>query len=229
MATLPEELGVFDTETTGVDDEARIVTTYVARMDRDGNILEECYWIIDPGIDIPEVASDIHGVTTEIAQRDGFDSKQSITEIIAMLDKFQSMGLPIVAYNAAFDFTILKREAKRHGIDSFVPTMVIDGFVVDKKLNRYRKGKRTLSVVAASYGIEIGNAHDARADCVAAGKLAWKQLAQINLPPAEIHRRSIKYAADQAASLQEYFRKSDPSAIVDGTWPIRAEKEEVVA
>ncbi|WP_328721776.1 exonuclease domain-containing protein [Streptomyces sp. NBC_00247] len=37
----------------------------------------------------------------------------------------------------------------------------------------------------------------------------------------ELHARQIVWAAEQAAGLQEYFRKTDPDAVVDGSWPFR--------
>ena len=96
------------------------------------------------------------------------------------------------------------------------------------QLDKYRKGKRTLTVTSAHYGIQIGeNAHDAEADCVAAGKLAFKLLggaALGGLTLTYIHERQIVYAAEQAAGLQAYFRKKDPSVTIDGAWPIRGGK-----
>ena len=39
-------------------------------------------------------------------------------------------------------------------------------------------------------------------------------------PAAALHGAQIGWAAEQAASLQEYFRRKDPAAVVDGTWPV---------
>jgi DNA polymerase-3 subunit epsilon len=36
----------------------------------------------------------------------------------------------------------------------------------------------------------------------------------------ELHHRQIPWAAEQAAGLQEHFRKTDPEAVVDGRWPV---------
>lgn len=41
----------------------------------------------------------------------------------------------------------------------------------------------------------------------------------------QLHAAQIKWAADQAAGLQEYFRKTDPAAVVDGSWPMRPRGE----
>lgn len=37
----------------------------------------------------------------------------------------------------------------------------------------------------------------------------------------QLHDLQVKVAPEQAASLQEWFRKTDPAAVVDGSWPIR--------
>lgn len=37
----------------------------------------------------------------------------------------------------------------------------------------------------------------------------------------ELHRRQIGWAAEHAASYQEYLRQSDPAAVIDGSWPLR--------
>jgi DNA polymerase III subunit epsilon len=49
-----------------------------------------------------------------------------------------------------------------------------------------------------------------------------------NVTVEELHQRQIKWAAESAASYQEWLRdpvrsgdKHDPDAVIDGTWPIR--------
>nr|WSS66775.1 exonuclease domain-containing protein [Streptomyces sp. NBC_01177] len=37
----------------------------------------------------------------------------------------------------------------------------------------------------------------------------------------ELHTAQIGWAAEQAAGLQAHFRKTDPAAVVDGSWPLR--------
>ncbi|BDH04863.1 exonuclease domain-containing protein [Streptomyces seoulensis] len=41
------------------------------------------------------------------------------------------------------------------------------------------------------------------------------------LSVAELHARQVELAAEQAAGLQAHFRKTDPEARVDGSWPLR--------
>ena len=62
----------FDLETTGKDPrEARIVTASIVLVDDGGTVVERYEWLADPGMDIPEEAAAIHGITTAHAQANG--------------------------------------------------------------------------------------------------------------------------------------------------------------
>ncbi|MBN9181545.1 MAG: hypothetical protein J0I66_00740 [Microbacterium sp.] len=143
-------IGVFDLETTGVDVAAdRIVTAHVGLLDGAGTVLRARDWLADPGIAIPEGATAVHGVTTEHARTHGQPARTVTAEVIAALTELFDAGIPVVAYNAPFDFSMLKNEALRHGMTPIAsPAPVIDPLVMDKAYDRWRRGKRTLSVVA---------------------------------------------------------------------------------
>ncbi|MGW9111933.1 exonuclease domain-containing protein [Microbacterium sp. NPDC055683] len=223
-------LGVFDLETTGVDVEAdRIVTAYVGLLAADGSVVRERHWMADPGIDIPEGATAVHGITTARARAEGRPAAEVVAEVVTALREIFAEGAPVVAYNAPFDFSMLKHEAVRHGVEAIAsPAPVIDPLVVDKTWDRYRKGKRTLEIVAAHYGVALEGAHDASADAVAAGRLALAIAERYaDLMPddvGELHARQVGWAREQAASLTEYFvriGRIDASEALDGSWPIR--------
>ncbi len=225
-----EVVGVFDLETTGVDVAGdRIVTAYVGVLDAAGAVVRERHWLADPGIPIPDGASAIHGVTTARARADGRPAAEVVREIVASLHGLLDAGIPVVAYNAAYDFSLLHHEALRHGVaplDS--PAPVIDPLVMDKRYDRYRRGKRTLSVVAAHYAVRLDDAHEASADAIAAGRvaqaLAERFAAWLPGSAHELHTRQIAWARAQADSLTEYFvriGRIDPDDRLDGTWPVR--------
>lgn len=223
-------IGVFDLETTGIDVEHdRIVTAHVGVLDADGNVLTARDWLADPGIDIPEGATAVHGITTAHARAHGRVACEVVAEVLEALASVFAAGIPVVAYNAPYDFSLLKHEALRHGLQPLAaPAPVIDPLVVDKRYDRYRPGKRTLAVVAAHYAVRLDAAHEASADAVAAGRLALA-LAQryaAYLPPTldELHTSQIAWARSQAESLTEYFvriGRLDPDDTVDGRWPVR--------
>src|SRR5918993_4156600 len=223
-------IGVFDLETTGVDvAHDRIVTAHVGLLESRGQVILARDWVADPGIDIPEAASAIHGITTEQARAIGAPAGDVVEQIVDALRSLLDAGIPVVAYNAAFDFSLLAAEALRHGVRPLRdPAPVVDPLIIDKAYDRYRRGKRTLAAVAEHYAVRLDDAHEASADAVAAGRIAQALAARFAglLPPRveELHTRQIAWARAQAATLTEYFigiGRLDPDDRLDGSWPVR--------
>ncbi|MEU3990151.1 exonuclease domain-containing protein [Streptomyces platensis] len=219
----------FDLETTSPDPlTARIVTACVVRCGG-GQPTESRAWLTDvDGEEIPDGAAAIHGVTTERARAEGVDLRAAVSEILDALADAAMDGLPIVAMNARYDLTLLDREAERYGMTPLVERRgqlrVIDPYVIDKQVDRYRPGKRTLTHLCQHYAVPLGDAHSADADAIAACRVAWRQgtwheqLAGMSLD--DLHQAQIGWAAEQAASLQAHFRETDPEATVEGAWPV---------
>ena len=195
-----------------------------------GRATQAATWLADPGIEIPAEAAAVHGITTEHAREFGEPALEVVGSIVGMLAAQVKVGVPVVAMNARYDLTVLDREARRHGLRPLseligdVPLLVIDPYVIDKQVDRYRKGKRTLTALCQHYGVELGDdAHDASADALAAVRVAFKlasRFPQLQVPLVELHQLQIGWAAEQAASLQEYLQQKDPSAKVEGAWPL---------
>jgi DNA polymerase III subunit epsilon len=221
-------LGVFDLETTGLDlREARIVTACAVEIDEHGQVVGDNFeWLADPGIEIPEAASNVHGVTTEIARANGRLAKEVISELLEALNGFFSKGIPVVAYNAPYDFTILHFEALRHGLEPILePKPVIDPLVLDKFVDTYRSGKRTLEAAARTYGVSLDDAHNATADAVAAGRvaqaIATKYSAKLPDDVSVLHNSQIEWSANQDASYEKFRRGSIPDFTVQRGWPVK--------
>ena len=221
-------VGVFDLETTGVDVRTdRIVSAHVGILDHTGAVVRSRAWLADPGVPIPEGATAVHGITTARARAEGRPVRDVVDEVVAELRGIFDAGIPVVAYNAPYDFSLLKHEALRHGVAPIAdPSPVIDPLVLDKAMDRYRKGKRTLEVVAAHYRVVLDGAHDASADAIAAGRVAQALAGRFRLPDEveELHTQQIGWARSQAESLTEYFirvGRLDPADALDGSWPIR--------
>ena len=222
-------LAVFDLETTGIDVEtARIVSACVAVLEPDGTVVERWDWLADPGVEIPEGASAVHGITTERARTLGRPAPDVVGEITQTLRVLLGLGIPLVVYNAPYDLTLLDRECRRHGRTALAPpSPVIDPLVLDKAVDRYRKGKRTLEVTAELYGVSLDDAHDAGSDAIAAGRVA-QSLAraypeELDISPADLHGRQEVWFAEQAASFADYIRnvKGDDTFVSNESWPLR--------
>lgn len=221
-------IAVFDTETTGIAPETtRIVSANVSVLNPYGEVEDEHNWLIDCGIEIPEQATAVHGITTERMRSEGAPAPDSIYELLTIISSFMDQGIGVVAYNASYDFTILDREAKRYGFDPLaLPRPVIDPLIIDKQVDKYRKGKRTLEAAAAHYGVALTDAHDAAADAIAAGRVAQaigkKYAADLAFPAEELHDLQVTWAKEQAESYA-YWRRSQNLPVYpgDGMWPVR--------
>ncbi|GEJ99920.1 exonuclease domain-containing protein [Streptomyces sp. NPDC003388] len=223
----------FDLETTGTDPhEARIVTGAVIEV-RAGEPMGRREWLADPGVEIPADAVAVHGISNERATAEGSPADRVADAMADVLVSYWRGGVPVVAYNAAFDLTLLSAELRRHGLPSLsdrlggaAPGPVIDPYTIDRRADRYRRGKRNLEAVCAEYGIVLDAAHDACADALAAARLASaiadRHPKIAGLGAAELHTRQIEWYAEWAADFQSFLRrKGDETAVVDGTWPIR--------
>lgn len=186
-------LAPFDTETTGVDPHRdRIVTAALLEAGA-GFKTTTRTWLINPGIDIPQAATDIHGITTDHAQLNGRDAATSVKEIAVDLLSCSGSGIPIVGHNVNYDLTLLHAELVRHGHDYLAKALagirpVIDTRVIEHHLDPYRPGKpngrrpdhacgnHTLVECCRLWGIDLSeqDAHGAEADALAAGRLAWR-------------------------------------------------------
>ena len=113
----------FDTETTGVPKNykappsdllnwPRVVQLAWVVTDEQGRELKATNHIIRPdGFVIPEVVSRIHGITTDMAMRDGIELKVALDEIEADMLAAEKL----FAHNMSFDENIVGSEFLRAG------------------------------------------------------------------------------------------------------------------
>ncbi|MFF4834535.1 3'-5' exonuclease [Streptomyces sp. NPDC001315] len=228
-------LAAFDTETTGVDVETdRIVSAALVVQDAPGTRPRVRRWLVNPGVRVPEGATAVHGLTEDHLQRNGRWPAPVMYEIAEDLAEQAAAGRPLVVMNAPFDLTLLDRELRRHRASSLdrwfdsAPLQVLDPRVLDKHLDRYRKGRRTLTDLCAHYDVTLDGAHDAAEDALAAlevvralGRRFATRLERLS--PAELHNLQAGWHAAQARGLQAWFARSGTEEEVDQAWPLRPE------
>jgi DNA polymerase-3 subunit epsilon len=186
--------------------------------------------LIDPGVDIPEEATKIHGLTAERCKAEGIDLGFAVAHIVDKVRWAKDMGVPLVGMNVAYDLTILDRLSAGDLGESL--GYVIDLFVLDKQVDRYRRGSRKLSAMCQTYGVSLEDAHDSRSDVtatiLAVIELArrYPALADTELP--ELHHFQVGWRREQVESLSDYFvGKGDPAIPVsEYSWPIYGPEEE---
>lgn len=221
----------FDLETTGVDvEQDRVVTAALVYIEPGYHRGNQTY-LVDPGIDIPESAAAIHGITTEKARADGQQPTEILPAIVGALADAVKAGVPIVTMNGKYDLTLLDRDCRRNGVEPLsnvvtAITPVIDVLVLDKHLDPFRKGKRNLGALCAHYGVKLDNAHNSAADALAACRLAWvmaKRNPKLRVPLDKLHANQIGWAQSQHAGFANYRRtQGQPlDASETGQWPIK--------
>lgn len=221
-----DHLVALDTETDGPNPEdARIITACVGTANRDG--WAPTNWILKPERAIPTEAQAVHGLTTEWAAETGQDRATGLRSIRDALVAAWDAGLPVVAYNAVFDLTVLDRELRRIGEPGLrITGPVIDPLVLDKAVDRFRKGSRKLIDVAGHYGIRLNaaDAHGAEPDALAAVRVAWKLATHPDLPTdlRALHTFQVEAFESQRRSFIEYrCRVGNPIGDESVDWPIR--------
>jgi DNA polymerase-3 subunit epsilon len=188
----------FDTETTGVRSNAQIVELAVVFF-TNGEVVEtwdSLFWPEGADFDDPDVrkALEVNGVTPEDLEGKPTFS-ESLPDIKRALDGEQIW----VAHNTPFDLRMLGYEFERAGVEMPKPGYAFDTMMLDRALDKYRKGKRTMEKVAEVWDVELVDAHRARVDATACGKVFWAMTQSGRLPPSV----ETAYAA-QALARKEW-------------------------
>ena len=106
----------FDLETTGVDPHSgRIVSAALVPF-VGGDEGPARTWLVDPGVEIPEAAQRVHGISTERARADGEPTAVALPQIMDAVRALSASGTTLVGHNIVYDLTVLAAEAVRAGI-----------------------------------------------------------------------------------------------------------------
>lgn len=218
-------LAAFDLETTGPNPlEDRIVTACLITIDGKDTATQS--WLLDPEIEIPDGASAVHGVTTDRARAEGAPYEDGYGEIRQAVERAWLEGRVIAAYNGSFDFTIIDREGRRLGYPTLDFGPIVDPYVIDRAVDKFRRGSRKLSDVCKHYGIALDNAHTADADALAAARLAWilghNAPELLELTVDELMTKQAAWHRERQDDFAAYLlRQGKDASDVCGDWPIR--------
>ncbi len=210
---------VFDTETTGLpknfnapvsDSEnwPRMVQISWQLHDDYGNLIENQDYIIKPeGYDIPFNVAKIHGITTELAHKEGRDLVEVLNEFNEVLKKTK-FG---VGHNIEFDYNIVGAEFFRKQIKTNLAelpqadTMHLgtDFCAIPTKGGKFKKPKLG-ELYEILYGEKFAEAHNAAADVNATAQVFFEML-----------RRDIIHPSDLKVDEKviEELRKNNPEPI----------------
>jgi len=165
---LERPLVFFDLETTGVNIATdRIVEISILKVFPNGN-KESKTWLVNPEIEIPKEASDIHGITNEkVVSEPTF--KELAPKVSRMID-----GCDLAGFNSnRFDIPLFAEEMLRAKTNFDMN----DRVAIDVQVIFHKKEERTLSAGYKFYcGKSLENAHSAEADTLATYEILKAQL-----------------------------------------------------
>ena len=158
----------FDLETTGINIATdKIVEISILKVFPNGN-KESKTWLVNPEIEIPQAAIDVHGITNEkvVTEPTFKELASKVNEMIADAD--------LAGFNSnRFDIPLLAEELMRVGIDFDMNHRK----AIDVQVIFHKKEQRTLSAGYQFYcGKVLEGAHGAEADTNATYEILLAQL-----------------------------------------------------
>ncbi len=167
---LEKPIAFFDLETTGIQIATdRIVEISILKVFPNGN-KESITWRVNPEIEIPKEASDIHGITNEdvVTEPKFAELAPKVKEMIA--------GCDLAGFNSnRFDIPLLAEEMLRAKVGFDMQ----DRKAVDVQVIFHKKEQRNLSAGYEFYcGKSLENAHSAEADTLATFEILEAQIAK---------------------------------------------------
>lgn len=225
MSWTEQPLLALDFESTGVNPtECRPVTFALVQLDPKGAVTDAWGAVVDCGVEVPDEAAAVHGYTTERVRKEGQRADHALKNLLTILEGGRKDGFPLCMFNARYDWTLLHAEAERYGLE--VPVMpILDPFVIDRKVDKYRKGSRKLTAVAEHYGVVLDDAHEATADATAAGRVMqripelYPRIGKMTLP--NLYQHQVAWFRLWRDGFNEYLTRQhgENADLVTGEWP----------
>lgn len=179
----------FDTETTGLprsqsastkDSNAwpHIVQLSWILSDKEGHIIGKHNYIIQPeGFKIPYTASQVHGITQEIALEKGVPLKEAMYVFLKDVDSADSL----VGHNLDFDCKMISAELNRTGAEDILVNKIHRDTMKESAEYYGEKGNygnykwpKLQNLYQRLFGEEFANAHDSSSDVEATFKCFWE-------------------------------------------------------
>lgn len=165
------EYVVFDLETTGLSPvKDRIIEIGAVRL-KDGKITDTFSCFVNPDIHIPEMITEITGINDEMVSEAG-----RIEQVLPEFVDFCQNAV-LVAHNSKFVISFIRENMQRQGQN--VDFTVIDTLNLSRLLLDSSKGF-TLSTIADTLAIPVGNLHRAVDDSELTAKVFLSLLERLN-------------------------------------------------
>ena len=151
----------FDVETTGLDPNSDRIIEIAGIKYINNQIVEEFSSLVNPEVSIPPMITNLTGIDDEMVA-----DAPTIDNVLVHFIGFTE-GLPLVAHNADFDMGFLQTACHRLGFEA--ENGVIDTLGASRKA--FDLPKYNLGAIRTHLGIEVGEAHRAKADATVCGEI----------------------------------------------------------
>jgi len=195
-------------------DTCRAVSLSAARFSSRGRLIDTFDKIIRPdGFQISQGSIDIHGITQEVAEKDGQHFVEVFNEFMRFVGSRTSL---MIAHNAKFDLNVLRSEMVRNDMVLSNIDHLTFRCTLEMYRERFLKPIKLGILYKEIFGEEFENAHNSLADCIACGRV---------YPYLLGHERTIKPigvpkiiigASSVATAIGRGFKK--PVELIEDLW-----------
>lgn len=221
-------LAAFDIESSGTDVFTDFIVTATVVV-IDGANVHANEWLLQPpdGREIPEGATNVHGITTERARAEGTPYAEGYREIRDRLETVWAKDFLMCVMNASFDLSMIHHQGIALGYPPLQVGAVFDVYVVDRAIDQFRRGKRTLAALCEHYGVKQTDAHQSTGDALAAARLAYVLREHRNLADYDVDALMAAQAAwhrDRQDSYRQWLLgrgETERAETVSSEWPLQ--------
>ena len=187
------DLVALDLETTGLDPRKDAIIEIGAVRLRDGQIVDEYTQLVDPGVSLPPVITDITGI-----RPDQLFGMPSIRAVLPDFIRFVGSA-PVIGHNVDFDLNFLAPQGTLRD-NLRLDTLELAAVLVP------RAARYSLGNLVNELGIELKQAHRALDDARATAQLYWRLWQRaLKLPTATLNE-IVAAARGQHWSAEPVFR-----------------------
>jgi DNA polymerase-3 subunit epsilon len=220
----------FDLETTGIDvfDDLPVSFALVTFHDRRAIRTETS--LVDCGRESHPGAEATHGITRRRAMEEGVMLDLAAERMAEIICSAGAEGIPLVGMNVSFDLTMLDTVIRRSTGRGLAARgwsgPVVDCLVLDKHVDKFRKGRRQLGDLCDHYGVTHRGAHDAVSDVVASVEVAIILCQQYDelreLDPIALTTRQTAWKHEQTDDFSRYRERNGqtPIPLHEHRWPV---------
>ncbi len=227
---------VFDLETTGVDVEDDVPVSFSLVQYAYGRLVFESHQIINPGRPIPAESVAIHHITDDIARSFGIPLTSALTQLREALMNASELGWVVLGMNVSFDLTVVDRACShylgRGLLDLHYAAATLDVLILDRHLDRFRKGKRRLIDLAAAYNVSTAEAlHNSLVDSKVTLQVLLAMLDKYpeltEIPSANYSSSMFTYHEEWLQSFNKWRLSKGEEPLPSKVWPIDSKDDPV--